>query len=133
MSAITDSAQGMDCQIRLPGICRGGTETTVWAHSNRYADGKGRSIKAHDHNGAYACYWCHAVYDRQQARPAGLTLEAVERCFTRAMALSQAMLVQMKLWDGVSIPERKSKKHKSSKIPVVGLSSLQRMAARSAA
>lgn len=129
MSKITDSARGMECQMLLPGICVGGTETTVWAHSNSYSDGKGRSLKAHDHCGAYACYQCHAVYDRQMTRPAGMTHEMVELLFTKAMRLSQSILVRLKLWDGVSIPERaRSKPAKSRKIPVTGLSALQRMA-----
>lgn len=126
MSRITDSARDRECLVVLPGVCRGGTETTVWAHSNRYKDGKGRSLKAHDHCGAYACYWCHAVYDRQMPRPAGLTLNMVEAAFTRAMRLSQKILIRLRLWDGKSVPEKPVKKFKSKKIPVTGLSSLQR-------
>lgn len=114
--------------MQLPGVCRGGTETTVWAHSNRYLDGKGRGIKAHDHNGAYACYWCHAVYDRQLSRPTGLSLELVEAEFTRAMGSSQQLLIEQELWDGETIPERKRKQIKSRKIQVFGLTPLQRMA-----
>lgn len=128
MSRITDSARGKECLLHLPGVCRGGTETTVWAHSNRYLDGKGRGIKAHDHNGAYACYWCHAVYDRQMQRPAGLPLETVESEFTRAMGESQQLLIEQGLWDGETIPERKKKQRKSRKIPVTSLTPLQRMA-----
>ncbi len=127
MSAITESANGRECLLLLPGVCRGGTETTVWAHSNSYKDGKGRSLKAHDHCGAYACYWCHAVYDRQMSRPKGLTFNVVEIAFTRAMKLSQAILIRLKLWDGKSLPEKAIKKYKSSKIPVLGQSALQRM------
>ena len=115
--------------MKLPGVCSGDPDTTVWAHSNRLEHGKGRSLKAHDHCGAYACYSCHAVYDRQQSRPAHLTLAMVERCFDRGMALSQAILIRLKLWDGETIPDRKQKRPaKSRKIAVVGLSALQRMA-----
>lgn len=127
MSAITDSAHLQDCLIQLPGVCCGDPETTVWCHSNRYKDGKGRSLKAHDHCGAYGCWKCHAVYDRQMPRPVGLTLEMVERAFTRAMAKSQKILIRRGLWDGKSLPQKIAKKIKSKKIQVVGQSALQRM------
>jgi len=131
MSKITDSAEGMDCRLRLPGVCNGNPDTTVWAHSNRIAHGKGRSLKAHDPFGCYACYDCHAVYDRQRNRPAGMTLIFVELEFDRAMAESQAILIDRGMWDGVTIPERATKRPaRSRKIAVVGLSALQRMASR---
>jgi hypothetical protein len=89
---IRQSARGETCTLRLPGVCRGGTQTVVWAHSNRSADGKGGGLKARDDAGAYACYWCHMVYDRQHHRPASMTLAFVETQFTRAMRESRRRL-----------------------------------------
>ncbi|MGF6641813.1 nuclease domain-containing protein [Paraburkholderia sp. MM6662-R1] len=89
---IRQSANGETCTLRLPGVCCGGTETTVWAHSNRSSDGKAKGLKARDDAGAYACYWCHMVYDRQHPRPPGMTLEFVEARFTAAMRESRRRL-----------------------------------------
>ena len=90
---IRQSARGETCTLVLVPGCVGGTETTVWAHSNRSADGKSTGRKADDWRGAYACWWCHGVYDRQIKRPAGMTLEYVEDRFTHAMAVSWRRLV----------------------------------------
>jgi hypothetical protein len=92
MSKIRKSARGEDCTINLPGVCNYNSETVVWAHSNRYQDGKGMGLKAKDENGAYACYACHCVYDRQRKRPENLSLEEVEEAFTMAMRKSQQIL-----------------------------------------
>jgi Protein of unknown function (DUF1364) len=92
MSKITESARNEDCTIRLPGVCNHNPETVVWAHSNRSRDGKGMGKKANDENGAYACYNCHMVYDRQHKRPHWLTLEDVEEYFTMAMLESRVKL-----------------------------------------
>lgn len=61
--AVLDSAKGAPCAFRFPGICRGGTETTVWAHLNGARFGKGAGIKAHDILGGHACFWCHRYLD----------------------------------------------------------------------
>lgn len=129
MSAITDSARGRECELKLQGVCCGDPEKTVWAHSNSHVHGKGGALKAYDHNGCYACYYCHMVYDRQYARPSGLTLAMVDRAFAVAMARSQSVLIYLGLWDGMSnAPRAQKRPAKSRKIPVVGQSMLQRMA-----
>lgn len=60
---IIDTAKGAECAFRFPGICQGGTETTVWAHLNGGRFGKGMGMKAHDILGGHACFWCHAYLD----------------------------------------------------------------------
>jgi hypothetical protein len=125
MSKITDFARGQDCLLRLPGVCNGNPETSVWAHSNRYADGKGAGLKADDRNGCIACYACHMVYDRQFSRPAGLSLAFVETRFTAAMKVAQAMLKKAGLWDA---PAPVKRARKSSKLPVPNNSRLARLA-----
>jgi hypothetical protein len=60
---VLDSARGQPCSARFPGICNGNPETTVWAHLNGHAFGKGAGIKAHDILGFHACSSCHFYYD----------------------------------------------------------------------
>lgn len=62
------SAKGQSCSIRVPGICNSNPETTVWAHLNGHAFGKGMAIKAHDILGFHACSDCHAYYDTGHGR-----------------------------------------------------------------
>lgn len=58
-SPIRKSAQGQQCQVRVPGVCNGNPETVVLAHMN----GGGMGAKAHDIHGAFACSSCHAWLD----------------------------------------------------------------------
>ena len=74
MSKITESARGMECQIRIPGICNGNPESVVWCHANGSASGKGIGAKSHDALGAYGCQACHDVYDRR----AGVRMSRLE-------------------------------------------------------
>ena len=61
--AITNSARGEVCSIRLPHICNGNTETTVFAHVNGVRFGHGVGKKVSDLLGAYACADCHNAAD----------------------------------------------------------------------
>lgn len=55
-------AKGQPCLLRLPGcVCQ--SETTVFAHLNGDAFGKGMGIKAHDFAGFFAGFECHRRYD----------------------------------------------------------------------
>ena len=65
MSKITQSANGQECQIRIPGVCNGNNETVVWCHANGLASGRGNWLKSNDIMGAYGCSACHDVYDRR--------------------------------------------------------------------
>ncbi len=66
MSKITQSARGEDCQVRITGVCTYDPATTIWSHCRHGAAGKGKSIKALDLAGAYACTACDAAYDQMQ-------------------------------------------------------------------
>ena len=57
-------ANGEDCTVMIPGICRHDSETTVLAHMNSLAGGKGMGYKADDHTGVFACYHCHTWLDQ---------------------------------------------------------------------
>ncbi|WMT88235.1 DUF1364 domain-containing protein [Pelagibacterium sp. 26DY04] len=59
-------AKGQPCQLRLPGICNGNPETTVWCHLNGH--GKGMGLKTHDVLGFFGCSNCHAAYDQGKGR-----------------------------------------------------------------
>lgn len=78
MSKITESARDQDCTVRIIGACTFDPATTIWSHAPFMSGGKGRSIKALDFCGAYACTACDAVIDRQRNPPPGVTREQVE-------------------------------------------------------
>lgn len=94
IDAITRSARGETCQIRLPRVCIFGTETTVWCHANGIAAGKGIGMKSNSLLGAYGCQGCHDVYDRRVNLPQGMCREDVELAFWEGHARSLVMLVK---------------------------------------
>ena len=59
MSKIRESAKGEECQVRIPGVCNGDSETVVFAHIG----GGGMGTKQQDSEGAYCCSACHDVVD----------------------------------------------------------------------
>jgi putative nuclease YbcO-like protein len=67
---IRESARGEECQVRLVGVCKGGTEHTIWSHARWGAQlgdaGRSGARKALDVCGAYACTACDAAYDGQK-------------------------------------------------------------------
>ena len=74
---IRDSARGESCTVRIVGVCSFDPEKTIWSHAPLGAGGKGRSIKALDLCGAYACTSCDAVVDMQAPMPPGMDRAAV--------------------------------------------------------
>ena len=60
-TAITKSANGESCTVRLPGVCCGDNSTTVYAHISGVRFGHGTGIKTNF--GAYACSSCHDHLD----------------------------------------------------------------------
>lgn len=59
MTKIRSSAKGKSCDVRIPGVCIGGTETVVCAHLN----GGGSGQKSHDILSTRACFACHQWLD----------------------------------------------------------------------
>jgi hypothetical protein len=100
MSRITDSARLESCTLKLPGVCRNDTATTVWAHWNQMPGGKakGKKLAKDDAYGAYACYACHMVLDGQAKRPDGMTLEFVQTAMARAVKVCEGKLKEKGLW-----------------------------------
>lgn len=62
-----NGARGQPCKLRIPHVCDGGGETTVFAHIRDQHTGRG--IKASDVSGADACHPCHAKFDGQAGEP----------------------------------------------------------------
>lgn len=81
MSKIRESAKGEDCTIRLPRICSFNPEQTVLCHQNSARAGKGGAKKSEDALGAYGCYSCHMIVDRQHPLPPHLSWEEVYEAF----------------------------------------------------
>lgn len=77
-------AKDKPCMLALPGICCRDWSTTVLAHSNRGADGKGGAIKACDSRAVWACATCHAWLDQGPA-PAAQKEAAWEAAFARQL------------------------------------------------
>jgi hypothetical protein len=65
--ALLDLARGMPCLLRISGVCQGGAETTVAAHSNQAIHGKAGARKADDQYSAWACMACHCWLDSGSA------------------------------------------------------------------
>ncbi len=64
MANLRKEARGRECQIRIPGICNGNSETVVLAHY-RLAGTCGTAIKPPDEQGAWGCGACHDECDRR--------------------------------------------------------------------
>jgi hypothetical protein len=104
VSKITESARGEQCQIRIPGVCTGNPESTVWAHANGSAAGKGIGMKSPDILGSYACQACHDEYDRRNRKSFrfGHRREDVELWFWQGHARSICILLDK----GLLVTER---------------------------
>ena len=88
-NAITRSAKGEICTVRLPGYCNHNNETTVFAHKNGRG-GAPRYEGIATIQGAYACSDCHDVVDRRQN--CNLTAGDVKRFFYEGIFRTQQRL-----------------------------------------
>ena len=59
---LRNQARNRPCQVRIPGICDGGGETTVLAHY-RLAGTCGTGMKPPDSQAAWCCGPCHDMVD----------------------------------------------------------------------
>jgi len=94
MANLRKEARGRECQVGLPGICNGNSETVVLAHY-RMAGLCGTGMKPADLFGAWCCSSCHDEIDRRtrltDAGDAHMAhLEGVIR--TQAVLLSEGKL-----------------------------------------
>lgn len=82
-------AEGMECQIRLPGICVFDQGTVVLAHF-RLIGHSGLALKNHDFIGAWACYACHAYVDTHHD-------DATQLAFAHGVFRTQSILLTRRL------------------------------------
>ena len=73
------AAKGQQCQLQIPGVCQGGTETTVACHSPLCEDRNG--TKAPDFSIAFGCMACHDVLDRRKRAGAQYLTEDDQRYY----------------------------------------------------
>lgn len=90
---ITKSAQGQDCQVRIPGVCNHNPETTVLAHLN----GGGMGMKAPDWQGAYCCSACHSWLDGGWTNDDCATRRIRDNAHYEAVFRTQALLIEQGL------------------------------------
>jgi len=84
-------AKGRACSIRIPGVCNGNPETTVWCH----APGGGMGAKQSDELGAFGCSSCHDAIDGRI--PVDLRKQSVSLYFWEGHAESLKILRQNNL------------------------------------
>lgn len=65
--ALLEMARGKPCLLQIPGVCQGGTDTTVACHSNLSIHGKAARRKADDEYSAWGCAACHRWLDQGPA------------------------------------------------------------------
>ncbi len=87
-------ARDKPCMLLVPGVCCGDWSTTVLAHSNRGADGKGGAIKATDERAAWCCFSCHSWLD-QGAVSSEQKEAAWEAALARQVAALEAIAADM--------------------------------------
>lgn len=105
-SKLRNSARGEQCTFRIPGVCQGGTETTVLAHIRDEAKGLGN--KANDWSAAFACQSCHDAIDNHRLSKAdefAYSLRAMQR--THAIWHAKGLLI---------VPQDQTRAKPSSKI-----------------
>lgn len=87
----TKAARGRDCQIRVPGVCNGNSETTVLAHLRMAGTRCGTGLKPHDLRAAWACSSCPDAVDARSKT--GLTREELRTMHMEGMVRTIDILV----------------------------------------
>jgi hypothetical protein len=91
MSALTDYAEGKDCQIRIPGVCSFQNDQTVACHVP-LAGYHGTGLKTDDWFAAWGCFNCHDAVDRRRYKH--LEREWVRNMHLEAMLRTQAAIIE---------------------------------------
>ncbi|MBG2842906.1 DUF1364 domain-containing protein [Proteus mirabilis] len=90
MSNLRKEARGRECQIRIPGVCNGNSETVVLAHY-RMSGICGTGIKPNDIFGAWAYSACHDESDR---RTHYVDAEYAKQCHLEGVIRTQDILIK---------------------------------------
>lgn len=64
---LLNMARGQRCLLLVPGVCRGGTDTTVACHSDQSQHGKAGARKADHQWHVHGCDACHRWLDQGPA------------------------------------------------------------------
>lgn len=88
MANLRKEAKGRECQVRIPGVCNGNSETVVGAHY-RMAGLCGTGCKPSDLFIAWACSACHDEIDRRTRITDG---EYAKQCHLEGVMRTQAIL-----------------------------------------
>lgn len=88
-------AKGRECQIRIPGVCSGNSETVVLCHIHKPSISGGTGLKAHDLLAAWGCRACHDVVDMRDRKNEkhGYTWDQIEIGFYLAIFRTQSILL----------------------------------------
>ena len=87
MADLRKAARGRECQVRIPGVCNGNSETSVLAHI-RLAGLCGTGIKPPDLIATIACSACHDEIDRAHILS---MLHMQKECALEGMARTQVI------------------------------------------
>ena len=90
--AITRSARGEECTVRIPFGCNRDNATVVFCDSNSSAAGKGVGLKCSPWIGAYACSACHDIVDHRAPAPNHFTRDDIKLMFAEAIFRTQRKL-----------------------------------------
>lgn len=90
MANLRKEVRGRECQIRMPGVCNGNSETVVLAHY-RMSGICGTGIKPNDIFGAWACSACHDEIDR---RTRITDAEYAKQCHLEGVIRTQDILIK---------------------------------------
>lgn len=133
-----DGSRAQSCVLRIPNVCTGGGDDTIFAHiRDRHT---GRGVRASDLSGADSCFACHDVFDRRAKLPNGEYLSDDDWRFYALRALQDT--IERRHGQGLLVisqdvatppqsrvtPPRKPKEHRA---PIQNASSWRRQAPRS--
>lgn len=88
MTKLRESAKGMNCFVRIPGVCNSDSATTVLAHLN----GGPMGGKTSDLFGAFSCSNCHDVLDGRA--PTDMPHEVIQLLHWQAIGRTQLWWVE---------------------------------------
>lgn len=92
MSAITASAIGESCTVRIPNVCNHNVDTVVAAHLSGVRFGHGFGQKVSDLHIAYCCSACHDALDGRV--DVGLSKDELKLLHLEAVIETQIKLVK---------------------------------------
>ena len=91
MRKIMQSAKMQNCTVRLPDVCNGDPQTTVFAHVNGVRFGNGMGIKSKQ--GAYCCSACHDAIDKG-IRPSWMSKQDVLLAHYEGVIETNTLLIE---------------------------------------